>query len=143
MKRMVSVVLVILVGIIGLFGCKDSKSKEITLDGSNELIMNYLEALSNKDIKELKKYSTPEFGKSIGDDKTVLENTLKSAELLLAKIDSIEEDRVKVYTEVEIICYDTPESAPAGDWINGETISKKYFELKYVDGEWKVDGWGA
>lgn len=130
---------------ISIFGCSPKESENannvITISEAENVISNYLDALSRKDVEDLKKFGTEEMTEGFNEETIkLLKETLKSAKLISVKIETSDKDIAKVDAKVEVICYD--DSCPTGDWIPGKSISEKSFELINVDDEWKVNSWG-
>ena len=123
-------------------GILEKRDEVISNNDVETVISNYLDALSNKDLEGIKKYSSNDWSSHFNNESIpLLEVTLESAKLIKCEIRENDPDRVLVDTEVEIICYEN--SSPSGDWIPGKSISTKSFELVKVDNEWKINGWGA
>lgn len=123
-------------------GILEKRNEVISNNDVETVISNYLDALSNKDLEGIKKYSSNQWSSHLTNEFIpILEVTLESAKLIKYEIRENEPDKVLVDTEVEIICYEN--SSPSGDWIPGKSISTKSFELVKVDNEWKINGWGA
>ncbi|MDD7794273.1 hypothetical protein [Clostridium sp. 'White wine YQ'] len=118
-----------------------NKVNTISLEEVQDIISSYLNALTQKDLEDLKKYGTEDFTKGLNEAGVAyLRKTIKSAKLLNAKINTFDKDKVLIDSEVEIICYDNAQTA--GDWIPGKSISTKQFELIKVEGKWKINSWG-
>ena len=145
MKK-ICISLVLLLTLFALGGCSSGDSQKKGENNYKEIsevtISNYLDSLSKKDIDDLKKYSTGEWGNGFDQSAiTVLNETLESAKLLKYTIRESRLDRIIVDAEVEVICYE--DFIPAGDWQPGKSVSAKSFELIKEDNEWKINGWGA
>ena len=142
-KIYITITVLIFIIIVGLvIQISENNKKNLNIDEAKNLISDYLNFLSTKDLDGLKRSSTDKWGKNFNDNTIgVLNGTLESAKLINCKITESERNRVLVYTEVELICYEN--SSQIGDWIPGKSISEKSFELVKVENEWKINGWGV
>lgn len=137
---------IMLLTLLAFIGCsiENSSNNYETLSKSEveSIISNYLDALSEKDLDSIRKYTSDEWG-SLYTDETIanLKVILKSAKLINSEIRTADIESILVDCEVEIICYE--DSSPSGDWIPGKSISTKSFELVKVNNEWKVNCWSV
>lgn len=137
---------IMLLTLFAFIGCsiENSSNNYETLSetAAANVISNYLDALSEKDLDSIRKYTSDEWG-SIYTDETISNLTviLESAKLIKSEIRTTDEESILVDCEVEVICYE--DSSPSGDWVPGKSISPKSFELVKVNNAWKVNGWGA
>ena len=124
-------------------GCGNNKVEEtINKNNSQNLIENYLDAVSEGDMEKIKDYSTDENSKSFNEEiLNVLKDDVESLNLLKCEIRTSNESRALVDSEVEVICSD--DFIATGDWKPGKTISTKTFELIKVNNQWKINGWGV
>ena len=124
-------------------GCGNNKVEEtINKNNLQNLIENYLDAVSEGDMEKIKDYSTDENSKSFNEEiLNVLKDDVESLNLLKCEIRTSNESRAFVDSEVEVICSD--DFIATGDWKPGKTISTKTFELIKVNNQWKINGWGV
>ena len=124
-------------------GCGNNKVEEtINKNNSQNLIENYLDAVSEGDMEKIKDYSTDENSKSFNEEiLNVLKDDVESLNLLKCEIRTSNESRALVDSEVEVICSD--DFIATGDWKPGKTISTKTFELIKENNKWKINGWGV
>ncbi|WP_455718799.1 hypothetical protein [Anaerosporobacter sp.] len=138
----IGIVLVFIIIIGVLIQISENNKKNLNIDEAKNLISDYLNFLSTKDLEGLKRSSTDKWGKNFNTNTIdLLNDNLESAKLINCKITESDTNRVLVYAEVELICYEN--SSQIGDWIPGKSISKKSFELVKVENEWKINGWGV
>ena len=124
-------------------GCGNNKVEEtINKNNSQNLIENYLDAVSEGDMEKIKDYSTDENSKSFNEEiLNVLKDDVESLNLLKCEIRTSNESRAFVDSEVKVICSD--DFIATGDWKPGKTISTKTFELIKENNKWKINGWGV
>ena len=124
-------------------GCGNNKVEEtINKNNLQNLIENYLDAVSEGDMEKIKDYSTDENSKSFNEEiLNVLKDDVESLNLLKCEIRTSNESRALVDSEVEVICSD--DFIATGDWKPGKTISTKTFELIKENNKWKINGWGV
>lgn len=141
MKKLYGLSMILL--IFFFVGCGNDKVEEtISKNNSQNIIADYLDAVSEGDMEKIKEYSTDENSKIFNEDTlNILKDDIESLNLLKCEIRSSNENRALVDSEVEVICSD--DFIAIGDWKPGKTISTKTFELIKVNNEWKVNGWGV
>ena len=141
MKKLYGLSMILL--IFFFVACGNNKVEEtISKNNSQNIIADYLDAVSEGDMEKIKEYSTDENSKIFNEDTlNILKDDVESLNLLKCEIRSSNENRALVDSEVEVICSD--DFIATGDWKPGKTISTKTFELIKVNNEWKVNGWGV